>query len=70
MLYSIFLLLLGIYFGQEYQIIPSVRIIMANMMLYFNGLRDPIEHQNQINQTQDITIIKRVYNGIIYYLGW
>lgn len=70
MLYSIFLLLLGIYFGQEYQIIPSIRIIMANMMLYFNGLRDPIEYQNQINQTQDITIVKRVYNGIIYYLGW
>lgn len=67
MLYSIFLLLLGIYFGQEYQIIPSIRIITANIMLYFNQLRDPIEDQHQ---TRDFTIIKRMHNRIVYYLGW
>jgi hypothetical protein len=71
MLYSVFLLLLGIYFGQEYQIIPSIRIITANMMVYFHQLRDPIEQNVQQQQQQhQENVIRRMYNGFIYYLGW
>lgn len=45
MLYTIFLLLSGIYIGQEYAIIPSVRIIGRNLLVYLNTLRIPDENE-------------------------
>jgi hypothetical protein len=41
MLYTLFVLFTGIYLGQEFAIIPSVRIIMGNAMIYLRGLPDP-----------------------------
>lgn len=45
MIYSLILLLSGIYLGQEYAIIPSVRIVFINMLLYLQMLRDPNEQE-------------------------
>jgi hypothetical protein len=41
MLYTLFVLFTGVYLGQEFAIIPSVRIIIANLMMYLRGLPDP-----------------------------
>jgi len=65
MLYNIFLLLLGIYLGQEYQIIPSIKITITNIML---RLSEPIE--NQINQNVQQNFIRQMYNNVIYYFNW
>lgn len=48
MLYTIFILFTGVYLGQEFVIIPSVRIIVANIMVYLRGLPDPGNNQNVI----------------------
>lgn len=41
MLYTLFVLFAGVYLGQEFAVIPSVRIIVANLMVYLRGLQDP-----------------------------
>jgi hypothetical protein len=41
MLYTVFILFAGIYLGQEFVIIPSVRVIVVNLMVYLRGLPDP-----------------------------
>jgi hypothetical protein len=41
MLYTIFILFTGVYLGQEFVMIPSVRVIVANIMVYLRGLPDP-----------------------------
>lgn len=41
MLYTIFILFTGVYLGQEFTLIPSVRVIVANAMIYLRGLPDP-----------------------------
>lgn len=46
MLYTIFILFSGIYLGQEFAIIPSIRVIVANLMVYLRGLPDPNVQQN------------------------
>lgn len=46
MLYTIFILFTGIYLGQEFVILPSVRVIVANLMVYLRGLPDPNAQQN------------------------
>lgn len=46
MLYTLFVLMTGVYLGQEFAIIPSVRIIIANLMVYLRGLPDPNAAEN------------------------
>jgi hypothetical protein len=41
MLYTISILLSGVYLGQEYDVIPSIKIIFTNMILYLNTLKEP-----------------------------
>lgn len=41
MLYTLFVLLTGVYLGQEFAVLPSVRILIANLMVYLRGLPDP-----------------------------
>jgi hypothetical protein len=57
MLYTLFILFTGIYLGQEFAIIPSVRIIVANLAVYLRGLPDPAGEQNVRN------VIENVGNG-------
>ncbi len=47
----------GIYLGQEFAIIPSVRIVIANALVYFRGLPDPNVGEN-------------VRRGVIDNNGW
>ena len=41
MLYTLFILFSGIYLGQEYAVIPSIRILLANLLVYLRTLQDP-----------------------------
>ena len=59
MLYTIAILISGVYVGQEYQILPSVRILIMNLLNYLNNLRDPIE--NVAGQAiQNLSIYERI----------
>jgi hypothetical protein len=66
MFYSIFLLVLGVYFGQEYNI-PSVSLLMSNAMLYLQTQRfQQIDNQDQghgqgHNQEHVKSYITRIY---------
>lgn len=68
MLYTIIVLATGVYFGQEYQILPSVRILIANLMIYLRNLRDPIENVVQAHQNQPI--YEQIYERICGVFWW
>lgn len=53
MLYTLFVLFTGVYLGQEFAIIPSVRIIIANLMVYLRGLPDPNNGENVRNVVEN-----------------
>jgi len=59
MLYTIAILISGVYIGQEYQILPSVRILMANLLIYLRNLRDPIENAGA-QAAENLTIYQRI----------
>lgn len=63
MLYTIFILFTGIYLGQEFVMIPSVRVIVANIMIYLRGLPDPGNQQNGVIANGWFQTIRR-------YLFW
>jgi hypothetical protein len=49
MFYSILLLLSGIYIGQEYHTLPSVRLISITILNYLNNLKNNNENNNENN---------------------
>ena len=59
MIYTIIILISGVYIGQEYEILPSVRILIANLLIYLRNLRDPIE------TIRDQNIIQKLYERIV-----
>jgi hypothetical protein len=38
MLYTLSVFITGIYMGQEYDMIPSIRILFMNILLYLRGI--------------------------------
>lgn len=62
MLYSLFVLTVGIYLGQEYAILPSVKILGITIL---NNLRK-ISDENNNKETQDETL----YNSFLKYFGY
>lgn len=65
MLYTIAILISGVYIGQEYQILPSVRILMANLLIYLRNLRDPIE-----NAAAQAAENPTIYQKIVKIFWW
>ena len=63
MLYTIIILISGVYIGQEYEIIPSIRILSANLLIHLRNLRDPIE--NAIVNTD-----KSIYEKLVKMFWW
>jgi hypothetical protein len=59
MLYTFFVLFSGIYLGQEFDILPSVRIIIENLILYLSGLPEPIRVENVVNANGWFETVKR-----------
>jgi len=59
MLYTFFVLFSGIYLGQEFDILPSVRIIMGNLMVYLRGLPDPVRPENVVDAAGWIQTVRR-----------
>lgn len=68
MLYTLFILLTGIYLGQEFSIIPSIKIIITNMMINFRGLpeQDNIKLFENINNNENIGWLQTIKR----YLFW
>jgi hypothetical protein len=48
MLYTLSVFITGIYMGQEYDMIPSIRLLFMNLLFYLRGLQH-INNQ-QVNQ--------------------
>lgn len=61
MLYTFFVLFSGIYLGQEFDILPSVRIIVGNLMIYLRGLPDPTRVDNAANAAGWFQTVKRFF---------
>jgi len=40
MLYTLSVFITGIYMGQEYDMIPSIRILFMNLLFYLRGLQN------------------------------
>lgn len=72
MLYTLFILLTGIYLGQEFSVIPSVKIIITNIMINFRGLpaQDNItlfeNIDNNNNNNENIGLLQTIKR----YLFW
>lgn len=49
MLYTIFVLLTGVYIGQEYSIVPSVKIVAVYCLNYLNSLKENADNNLQRN---------------------
>ena len=64
MLYTIIILISGIYIGQEYQVLPSMKIIITNLVIYLRNLKDPIE------TIRDENITQKIYEKIIKMVWW
>jgi hypothetical protein len=43
MLYSLTVLIAGIFLGQEYNMVPSVKILATNLIVYLQNLKNPNE---------------------------
>lgn len=52
MFYSIFVLLFGIYVGQEYDVVPSVRLMTLSLLRYMkeNYTNNNVANNNDNNQ--------------------
>mgnify|MGYP000078432040 CR=1 FL=1 len=61
MLYTFFVLFSGIYLGQEFDILPSVRIIVGNLMVYLRRLPDPVRPENVVNATRWFENVKKYF---------
>ncbi len=61
MLYTLFILFSGIYLGQEFAMLPSIRIIVANTMVYLRGLPDPIRGENVVNAAGWFQNVRRYF---------
>lgn len=61
MLYSLTVMIFGIYIGQEYNIVPSIRILGANLLIYFQNFRDPNIQFHENDDGIFKKIIKKVW---------
>lgn len=50
MLYTIFVLLTGVYIGQEYAVVPSVKIVAVYCINYLNSLKENENNQRELAQ--------------------
>jgi hypothetical protein len=55
MFYSILLLLSGIYIGQEYHNLPSVRLISIAILNYLNNLKNASDNPNNADNPNSNT---------------
>lgn len=57
MLYSLFVLVFGIYLGQEYRI-PNIRLISSNLLRHLEGLTDIKQEQKEQKTTSIFEMFK------------
>jgi uncharacterized protein YqgC (DUF456 family) len=66
MLYSIFLLLIGVYVGQEYPVIPSVKLITLSLLRYIKDKSEEVDKDPELRSNQNMqnflsNFIKSIY---------
>lgn len=64
MLYTLFVLFTGVYLGQEYTFIPSVKVLILNLIVYIKNNETTNERTNDENNTID------THNKIEYIVNW
>ena len=52
MLYSLAVLVIGIYVGQEYQVVPSIKIIGSSFFTYMQRISNE-QASNRVNQEEE-----------------
>ena len=58
MLYTLAVFVFGIYIGQEYKAVPSIRVLGTNLMAYLQSTKDPEE---------SVSFIGRIIKSISTY---
>ena len=61
MLYTLSVFITGIYMGQEYDMIPSIRILFMNVLLYLRGLQYINNQQNVVEHAPNLIDFIRRY---------
>jgi hypothetical protein len=62
MLYSLFLIGFGIFLGQEYTVIPSIKIAVISTLDYIKQVQDTPQPQAQPEFTNYINLFKNYFN--------
>ena len=52
MLYSLAVLVIGIYVGQEYQVVPSIKILGSSFFTYMQRISNE-QARNRVNQEEE-----------------
>jgi len=52
MLYSLAVLVIGIYVGQEYQVVPSIKILGSSFFTYMQRISNE-QASNRVNQEEE-----------------
>lgn len=60
MLYTLFILLTGVYIGQEYTIVPSVKIVAVYCLNYLNSLKEVQVNQENEEITTYTWLLKKL----------
>ena len=65
MFYSLFLISIGVYLGQEYQGLPNLKNVMSYVFVYLQKLNNEYEHKKleERNSTKQLGFFSRLYNS-------
>jgi uncharacterized protein YqgC (DUF456 family) len=66
MLYSVFLILFGVYVGQEYPVVPSVKLVALSLLRYIKDNSEKVEDNTNLTGDQNMknflsNFIKSIY---------
>jgi hypothetical protein len=60
MFYSLFLIAFGVFLGQEYHMLPSVKVVFNNVIEF---LKDPSRDHDVVNNVSDSDSDTTLFNG-------
>jgi hypothetical protein len=64
MIYSTLLLLFGIYIGQEYPVVPSVRLMAFSVLRYLKETNEKIQNESDETSSSQSTLESLLKNFI------
>ena len=66
MIYSTLLILFGIYVGQEYPVIPSVRLMAIGFLRYIKETNENLKNDNNDDQSVHKSFLENIINKMFF----